>query len=248
MELGRGSPILLACQNLGDVVPAIYRTAGLTQDRVKPDGIANRDKVGLVGDIQTEAVTLGGSCGHVGVGQGLSLGGRIQIQIIDHSSTSSMGEQREIRALQGIRGASSLVDHFISLIEYADLAIGKSNRTDQSCRVGIRGGHINVGGVITRCDDIHVVLARKHPLLQRHRSPSSRPACLVGVIDLNTAAGGIKGDPQTVAGAIGDLTGVVADITAPDGVQPCAVTYRYNGPVHRELRLLVVLHGRRNIR
>ena len=145
--------------------------------------------------------------------------------------------------LERIGGTVGFSDHFVYLIIHTDFTVREENGTDQSCGVTALGGDVDVGGVIGRGHDIHVVLAREHPRLQLDGCPSGGPGGLIGVVNVDRAACGIKGDPQAVPGTVGDLVGVVADVAAPHGVEPRVVARRDDRPVHGQLGLLVLLHG-----
>ena len=243
VEGGRAAPFLLAGQDLGDVVPVVHGTARLAQDGVEPNRVADGDQARLVGDVQAQAVALGGSGGNGLGGHGLALGGRVQVQIIDLGAAAAVDEQGVMLTLERIGGTVGFSYHFVCLIVYTDLAIGEENGTDQSGGIGPLGGDVDVGGIIGGGDDVHVMLAVQHPRLQLNSGPGGRPGVLIGMVDLHLTAGGIEGDPQAVPGAVGDLECVVADVAAPHGVQPRAVPRRDDGPVHGELSLLVILDG-----
>ena len=243
VEGGRAAPLLVACQDLGDVVPVVHGAARLTQDGVEPDRVADGDQTRLVGDVQTQAVTLGGGSGDGGGGHGLALGGRVQVQIVDLGTAAAVDEQGVVFTLKRIGGTVGFSYHIVCLIVYTDLAIGEENGTDQSGGIGSLGSNVDVGGIIGGGDDVHVMLTVQHPLLQINSGPGGGPGFLIGMVDLYLTAHGIEGDPQAVSGAVGDLVGVVADVAAPHGVEPRAVARRDDGPVHGELGLLVVLDG-----
>ena len=243
VEGGYAAPLLLTGQDLGDVVPVVHAAARLTQDGVEPNRIADGDQTRLVGDVQTQGVALGGGGGDGGGGHGLALGGRIHIHVVDLSTAAAVNEQGVMLTLQGVGGAVGFVDHFICLVVGADLAVREQDGRHQSGRIRSLRSDVHIGGVIGGGNDVHVVLPLQKPCLHGNGRPSGRPGRLVGMVDLDLISRRVEGDPQSVAGAVGDLVGVVADVTAPHGIEPRAVTRRDDGPVHRQLSLLVVLDG-----
>ena len=144
---------------------------------------------------------------------------------------------------QGGGGAVIFFYHIIFLIVYTDLPVREANGASKPRGGFPLGGYVNVGGVVRAGDDIHVVLAVEHALLHGNVGPAGGPAIHLGMVNGDLIARGAEGDPQTVARAVGNLIGIIAHVAAPHGVEPCAITGRDDGPIHRELGLLIVLDG-----
>ena len=87
----------------------VHAAARHAQNGVEPDRVADGDQIGLVRNVQTQRIALGGGGGNGGAGQGLPLGCGVHVHGVHQRAAVVMHEQVEAVALQGVGGAGGLL-------------------------------------------------------------------------------------------------------------------------------------------
>ena len=244
MEGVLGAPVLFTLQHLGDVVEIGHGLGACAKDAVKPDRVANADKVGLVGHVQTGRDTLVGDRGNDGFHSLVLLLAGVDVEVIDHAC-AHMRKEYEIVACVVAHVVIGFGNELARCIVNLELFAVHGGLEQQLTLAAVKGT-VDIGVVIFGADDVHVLHLAK-ALGDLDRGKAAGPAATRAADDRDDVVLRER-EPQTVAGGIGDLAGIIGNVAADKGRDPgvragggCVVRKALD--VQRELYLVVVLDG-----